>query len=67
MSELKKSFDVITEDHANLTKQLNIEETEVKKAKLAFMLGQADTKMHGLSVLMLHYCSGLQNTQEKIV
>lgn len=67
MTELKKIFDVVTEEHTNLTKQMNVETSEVEKAKLAFLIGQADSKMHGLSVLMLHFCSSLQHTQEKIV
>lgn len=50
-----------------LSKQMSIEESEVEKARIAFLMGQADAKVHGLSVLMLHYCSGLQQTQEKIV
>lgn len=67
MSELKKVFDSVTTEHSDLTKQLNTEESEVEKAKLAFLMGKADAKMHAISVLMLHYCSGLQQTQEKIV
>ncbi|CAG9766081.1 unnamed protein product [Ceutorhynchus assimilis] len=67
MAELKKTLDLSTAEHMDLTKKLGSEESEVEKAKLAFMIGQADAKVHALSVLMLHYCSGLQYTQEKIV
>lgn len=67
MSVLKKTFDVVTDEHTDLNKQMGIEGSEVEKAKIAFLMGQADAKLHGLSVLMLHYCSGLQQTQEKIV
>ncbi|XP_065156770.1 PDZ domain-containing protein 8 isoform X2 [Atheta coriaria] len=62
MVELKKMFDIVTTEHADLIKKLNNEEVEVERAKLAFLLGQADAKIHGLSVLMLHYCSGLQQS-----
>ncbi|KAL3280381.1 hypothetical protein HHI36_017868 [Cryptolaemus montrouzieri] len=67
MAELKKSLDYITNEHMELTKQMNTEDSEVEKTKLAFLLGKADAKVHGLSVLMLHYCSSLQHSQDKIV
>lgn len=67
MTELKKVFDSVTTEHADLSKKLNAEESEVERAKLAFLMGKADAKMHAISALMLHYCSGLQQTQEKIV
>ncbi|KRT86807.1 C1 domain containing protein [Oryctes borbonicus] len=67
MTELKKIFDNVTTEHADLLKNLNTEESEVEKARLAFLMGKADAKMHAISALMLHYCSGLQQTQEKIV
>nr|XP_023021028.1 PDZ domain-containing protein 8 [Leptinotarsa decemlineata] len=67
MGELKKSLDSVTAEHMELSKQISVEESEVEKAKLAFLMGQADAKVHGLSVLMLHYCSSLQHSQEKIV
>ncbi|XP_018569402.1 PDZ domain-containing protein 8 [Anoplophora glabripennis] len=67
MGELKKTLDSVTMEHMELSKQMGVEESEVEKAKLAFLMGQADAKVHGLSVLMLHYCSSLQHTQEKIV
>ncbi|XP_022900030.1 PDZ domain-containing protein 8 [Onthophagus taurus] len=67
MGELKKVFDIVTMEHANLSKQLNSEESEVEKTRLAFMMGKADAKMHAISALMLHYCTSLQQSQEKIV
>ncbi|KAJ8927760.1 hypothetical protein NQ314_019764 [Rhamnusium bicolor] len=67
MGELKKTLDSVTLEHMELSRQMEIEESEVEKTKLAFLMGQADAKVHGLSVLMLHYCSSLQHTQEKIV
>lgn len=67
MGELKKSLDTVTLEHMELSKQLGAEASEVEKARLAFLMGQADAKVHGLSVLMLHYCSSLQHTHEKIV
>lgn len=50
-----------------LTKDMSNSNNEVEKAKFAFQIGQADAKIQALSVLMLHYCSGLQHTKEKIV
>lgn len=67
MGELKKTLDTVTLEHMELSKQIGVEESEVEKAKLAFLMGQAEAKLQGLSVLMLHYCSSLQHTQEKIV
>ncbi|KAJ8920552.1 hypothetical protein NQ315_005421 [Exocentrus adspersus] len=67
MGELKKTFDVVTSEQTELSKRQRVEESEVERAKLAFLIGQADAKVHGLSVLMLHYCSSLQQSQEKIV
>ncbi|XP_044760980.1 PDZ domain-containing protein 8 isoform X2 [Coccinella septempunctata] len=67
MTELKKSLDHITNEHMELTKQMNNDISEEEKTKLAFLLGKADAKVHGLSVLMLHYCSSLQHSQDKIV
>lgn len=66
MTELKKSLDHISNEHVELTKRLNAEASEVEKAKIAFLIGQADAKIQGLSVLMLHYCSSLQH-QDKVV
>lgn len=67
MTELKKTLDSMTLEHMDLSKQMNMEENATEKARLAFLVGQADAKVHALSVLMLHYCSGLQQVQEKIV
>lgn len=67
VGELKKALDAVTLEHIELTKQMSLEVCEVEKAKIAFLMGQTDAKVHALSVLMLHYCSGLQQTQEKIV
>ncbi|CAH1984816.1 unnamed protein product [Acanthoscelides obtectus] len=67
MGELKKALDTVTMKHMELSKKIATEESEMEKAKLAFLMGQADAEVHGLSVLMLHYCSSLQHTQEKIV
>lgn len=67
MIELKKVFDNITSEQSELSKLLSTEESEIEKSRLAFLIGQADAKMQALSVLMLHYCSGLQHTQEKII
>lgn len=67
MAELKKALDLSTSEHMELTRRLTTEESEVEKAKVAFLMGQSDARVHALSVLMLHYCSGLQYTQEKIV
>lgn len=66
VTELKRTLDDVTIEHMTLSKQLSLTEGEVEKAKLAFLIGQADAKIQALSVLMLHYCSGLQHTQEKI-
>lgn len=67
MAELKKTLDSITLEHMDLSRQMNSEEKPTEKARLAFLVGQADAKVHALSVLMLHYCSGLQQVQEKII
>lgn len=67
MTELKKTLDSTTSDHMEYAKQLSLEENPTEKARIAFLMGQADAKVHALSVLMLHYCSGLQQVQEKIV
>ncbi|CAH1188292.1 unnamed protein product [Phyllotreta striolata] len=67
MSELKKCLDSVTMQHMDLSKRMGSEDSEVEKAKLAFLMGKADAKVHGLSVLMLHYCSSLQHTQDKII
>lgn len=67
VSELKKSLDALTLEHMELSRQLGSTDSEVEKTKLALLIGQADAKVHALSVLMLHYCAGLQHTQEKIV
>lgn len=67
VGELKKALDSVTLEHMELGKRMGSEESEVERARVAFLMGQADAKVHGLSVLMLHYCSGLQQTQDKIV
>lgn len=67
MTILKKKFDRVTLEHTELRKKDITQESEIEKTKIAFMIGQAETKLHSLSALMLHFCSGLQQTQEKIV
>ncbi|XP_044259435.1 PDZ domain-containing protein 8 [Tribolium madens] len=67
MAELKKTLDSVTLEHMELSKQMSSQESDAEKTKIAFLIGQADAKVQGLSVLMLHYCSSLQHTQEKIV
>lgn len=67
VAALKEYLDTITMEHIELTSKMATEESDVERARLAFLIGQADAKVHALSVLMLHYCSSLQHTQEKIV
>jgi len=37
----------------------------VEKARLAFLIGQCDEKVQAITVLMLHFCAGLQHTQDQ--
>lgn len=67
MTELKKAFDAVTAEHMEWSRQICVQESDSEKARLAFLIGQADAKVQSLSALMLHYCSSLQQTQEKIV
>lgn len=67
MTELKSAFDAVTSEHKEWSKQMCVQESDSEKARLAFLIGQADAKVQGLSALMLHYCSSLQQTHEKIV
>lgn len=36
-----------------------------EKARLAFLIGKCDEKVQALAILMLHFCAGLQHTQDQ--
>jgi hypothetical protein len=33
--------------------------------RIAFLIGKSDEKVQALAVLMLHFCAGLQHTQDQ--
>ncbi|RZC35179.1 PDZ domain-containing protein 8, partial [Asbolus verrucosus] len=45
MTELKKTLDSVTMEHMELSKQMNSQESDAEKTKLAFLIGQADAKV----------------------
>ena len=65
ISKLKASIDTETQ----LRMQLAQKEQEVKDpaehTKIAFLIGKSDEKVQALAVLMLHFCAGLQHTQDQ--
>ncbi|XP_044730978.1 PDZ domain-containing protein 8 [Chrysoperla carnea] len=61
IANLKTSLDVQTTKHCELLQKLNDEPNENEKARTAFLIGEADSQIQALSILMLYFCSGLQD------
>ncbi|KAE8751360.1 hypothetical protein FOCC_FOCC001931 [Frankliniella occidentalis] len=65
ISKLKISMD----SESSLRMQLARKEVDcqdsTEKARLAFLIGKCDEKVQALAILMLHFCAGLQHTQDQ--
>ncbi|XP_034235149.1 PDZ domain-containing protein 8 [Thrips palmi] len=65
ITKLKTSMD----SESTLRMQLAREEGDcqdtAEKTRLAFLIGKCDEKVQALAILMLHFCAGLQHTQDQ--
>uniref|UniRef100_A0A1B6DL70 Phorbol-ester/DAG-type domain-containing protein n=1 Tax=Clastoptera arizonana TaxID=38151 RepID=A0A1B6DL70_9HEMI len=64
MSKLKIVMDAESHNHIKLVKEEQTTCDPALKAKTAFLIGKSEEKMQALTVLMLHCCAGLQDSQD---
>ncbi|KAK6620823.1 hypothetical protein RUM43_011119 [Polyplax serrata] len=64
LNQLKGLINEETEIRFSLVKEEQIENDATNKAKIAFLIGKSDEKVQALTVLMMHFCSGLQHIQD---
>lgn len=62
MAKLKVAIDEESQAHIRLSREEQASVGPEAKARSAFLLGKCEERLHGLSVLMLHCCAGLQDT-----
>ncbi|XP_022258845.1 uncharacterized protein LOC111089894, partial [Limulus polyphemus] len=65
ISKLQTAIDSESERRFHLAKEETRVSSTSEKTRLAFLIAKSDEKMQALSVLMLHFLSGLQHCQEQ--
>ncbi|XP_076344803.1 uncharacterized protein LOC143244296 [Tachypleus tridentatus] len=65
ISKLQTAIDGESERRFQLDKEETRASNTSEKTRLAFLIAKSDEKMQALSVLMLHFLSGLQHCQEQ--
>jgi len=67
MNKLKDAIDAESHNHQALVKEEQAGERDpATRAKLAFLAGKSEERLQALTVLMLHCCAGLQDSQEAL-
>lgn len=64
LSKLKAAIDAESHEHMRLVKEEQATNDPSVKASTAFQLGKSEEKLQALTVLMLHCCAGLQDSQD---
>lgn len=64
MAKLKIAMDAESHNHMRLVKEEQSMNDASLKAKTAFLIGKSEEKLQALTVLMLHCCAGLQDSQD---
>lgn len=64
INKLKSAIDSESEIRFTLAKEEQTSKDPTNKTKTAFLIGKSDQKAEALTVLMLHFCAGLQHIQD---
>lgn len=64
MNKLKVTINAEADIRFALSKEEQLEKDAANKAKIAFLIGKSDEKTQALTILMLHFCAGLQHIQD---
>lgn len=65
ISKLKASIDTETQLRMELVQKEQETKDPSEHMRIAFLIGKSDEKVQALAVLMLHFCAGLQHTQDQ--
>ncbi|XP_014239965.1 PDZ domain-containing protein 8 isoform X2 [Cimex lectularius] len=66
ISKLKEAIDSESLKRQALQREEVSAEDAATKAKVAFLVGKSEERLHALAVLMLHCCAGLQDHQDAL-
>jgi hypothetical protein len=66
ISKLKAAIDEETQLRMELTQKEQETRDPSEHTRIAFLIGKSDEKVQALAVLMLHFCAGLQHTQDQV-
>ncbi|XP_066999590.2 PDZ domain-containing protein 8 isoform X2 [Anabrus simplex] len=64
IGKLKAAIDAETQSRMALAREEQETKDPTTHTKIAFLIGKSDEKVQALAVLMLHFCAGLQHTQD---
>ncbi|PSN46042.1 PDZ domain-containing protein 8 [Blattella germanica] len=65
ISKLKAAIDTETQLRMQLAQKEQESKDPSEHTRIAFLIGKSDEKVQALAVLMLHFCAGLQHTQDQ--
>jgi hypothetical protein len=65
ISKLKAAIDEETQLRMELAQKEQETKDQSEHTRIAFLIGKSDEKVQALAVLMLHFCAGLQHTQDQ--
>jgi hypothetical protein len=65
ISKLKVAVDEETQLRMGLAQKEQDTRDASEHTRIAFLIGKSDEKVQALTVLMLHFCAGLQHTQDQ--
>ncbi|XP_069677414.1 PDZ domain-containing protein 8 isoform X2 [Periplaneta americana] len=65
ISKLKAAIDAETQLRMELAQKEQESKDPSEHTRIAFLIGKSDEKVQALAVLMLHFCAGLQHTQDQ--
>ena len=66
ISKLKAAIDEETQLRMELAQKEQETRDPSEHTRIAFLIGKSDEKVQALAVLMLHFCAGLQHTQDQV-
>jgi hypothetical protein len=66
ISKLKAAIDEETQLRMELVQKEQETSDPSEHTRIAFLIGKSDEKVQALAVLMLHFCAGLQHTQDQV-
>ncbi|XP_063242954.1 PDZ domain-containing protein 8 isoform X2 [Bacillus rossius redtenbacheri] len=63
--KLKAAMDAETQSRMQLAREEQENKDPETSTRVAFLIGKSDQRVQALAVLMLHFCAGLQHTQDQ--